>query len=426
MTDPVDQFFERAREDVPTLAAPPGRFDELQTVSRRRRNRNTTMVSAAAAVVLAVAGGGAVIGAQNLGRTSTNAAAPAAPSPDKPTTVAAPPSAGASSAALVNTAVPAGFGAWSVTFIGQTSWVIGGYPCGSTECTAVIQSSHYPYPWSTVYQPSASIGQSLGLTGGTATIRMANMNDGWIVDSSQVLSTHDGGTTWAPVADLAGAHITALEDWHQQTYALGRDGSSIWISTSTSADSWHQQAGLSLPSAGPGTVDTLIPDSLAVAAVRTQGQHVSVSLSRNDGVDWAPVTLPCTSSGSQPAPVFALLDANSAEVVCGNGDLYRVPTNGATPSRQGTAKLVPGAAKTMAGVSVSTNKVATFVAYAGSGIYGVVDTKAQARATRVLKGDFSYVGLTDNEHGIALTSTPSGSFKVTFDGGLDWTTQSFG
>src|SRR5207237_2995703 len=164
----------------------------------------------------------------------------------------------------------------------------------------------------------------------------------WIVDAQQVLSTHDAGHSWSPVTELADQHITALEAWGDKTYALGEDGSSIWLSTDTTVDHWVKQVGVGLPDAQKGTVDTLMPDTDAIAAVRTTGGTTTVSLSRDDGHRWAPIALPCDQSGAGRAPLFWLLDASYGRVVCGDGWSYRLTTKDASVVRTGRIALPAG------------------------------------------------------------------------------------
>ncbi|MDX6257716.1 MAG: hypothetical protein QOJ11_4050 [Frankiales bacterium] len=416
MNDRIDDFFEREREAVPLLAPPPGRFEELQTVARRRRNRNTTVVSAAAAVVLAVAGTGAVLGAQSLGH-SNNLSGPAGLSS---TATLGGYSATASPSADLG--VPKGFKAWSMSFIHDTAWALGTYSCGSNQCAAVVRTRSYPHPFQTIMQPDASQTRALGLSSGTPTIRFANTSDGWIVDAQQVLSTHDGGYTWSQVKDLAGAHVTALEHWGSTTYAMGPDGSSLWISRDNASDRWVAQAGLGLPNFDATSTDTLIPDSLAVAAVRSTGFGTAVSLSRDLGVTWSPVTLPCKETSSGPAPLFSLLDADYARVVCGNGDVYKIVTADNSWKQQGHVGL-PADATGVVGRSIASNGVTTVAAYTGAGLWATSDKGVTWNRAAV--GDFSYVGLTDERQGVALPAAPSDTFLITYDGGKTWQQNGF-
>ncbi|MDX6226617.1 MAG: hypothetical protein QOI76_7 [Frankiales bacterium] len=416
MNDRIDDFFEREREAVPLLAPPPGRFEELQTVARRRRNRNTTVVSAAAAVVLAVTGTGAVLGAQNLGH-SNNLSGPAGPS-----STATLGGYSAPSAASTDTSVPANFKAWSITFDADTSWALGSYPCGADRCAALVKTLSYPHPFKTIMRPDAPATRALGLSSGTATIRFSGSNDGWIVDAQQVLSTHDGGLSWSPVKALAGQHITALEAWGQTTYALGPDGSFVWVSNQRSADDWHKQFGLGLPNSSGGAVDTLIPDSLAVAAVRTVGSTTTVSLSRDNGLQWAPVRLPCGSATAGPAPLFSLLDANYARVVCGNGEVYKIVTADNSWKKQGHVGL-PADATGVVGRSIASNGVTTVAAFTGAGLWATSDKGVTWNRAAV--GDFGYVGLTNERQGVALPAAPSDTFFITYDGGKTWQQNGF-
>ena len=259
MTDPVDRFFEREREAVPTLSPPPGLFDELQTVARRKRNRNTTMVSAAAAVVLAVVGTGAVLGAQSLGGTSTNAEKPGGPYRK-----------GLGSASVhahrdldprVDPTVPADFTAWSVSFVGTAGTRVGprrlllrraAVRRSCSETTDGLAS------WHTLAKPGHATAVRRS-SAGHATVRFQSLNDGWMVGSRRCLRDPRRRAGLAPVAALQSAGIDALEAWKSHVYAVGAQGSVLWVSEDPTSDTWLPQPGLDLPPAG----------------ARHQGQHLA-------------------------------------------------------------------------------------------------------------------------------------------------------
>ena len=418
MTDPVDRFFEREREAVPVLSPPPGLFDELQTVARRKRNRNTTMVSAAAAVVLAVVGTGAVIGAQNLGGTSTNAETPAGPTAKVPVSASSSPTA---ASPPVDPSVPADFKAWSVTFVGGgvTGWALGGYTCGAQQCVALLETTDTMTSWHTVARPGTAAG--FGMAKG-ATVRFSSASNGWMVGSRGVYSSHDGGATWHAVPDLSSARIDTVEAGSGgHTYALGADGSSLWVSLDPSADVWTRRPGLDLPPPGAGTVDTLIPDNNALAAVRTTGRTMTVRFSGDHGQGWQTVPSACKKSATT---LFYLLDESSGRFVCGNGQVWGVYISvKKAPKRDATFQLSSSTGTPVAAQSISHNEMGTVVSYTGAGLWAV---RADGEKKQLLKGDVGYVGLSSPTRGIALTAEPSRSYWYTVTGGLTWKTASFG
>jgi hypothetical protein len=422
MNDSIDEFFEREREAVPLLAPPTGRFEELQTVARRRRNRNTTAVSAAAAVVLAVVGTGAVLGAQNLSHGSNNLAGPATSS-----TSAAAASSVSQSGQAIDPAVPADFKAWSVTFYGSSGWALGGYTCSDgTACVAVLETTDSMRHWHTIAEPAAA--GEYGMTAKNAIVRFVTPSDGWMVGSEGVYSSHDGGVTWRPVAELQSAGIDALEAHGSYTYALGRDGSSLWVSGNPRQDQWVQQSGLDLPTASTGTevsvTDSIDTANRTVAATRITKSATTVRLSPDNGQRWTTVQDPCTTNGGGRAEVFGLLEENIGRFVCTNGEMWAVWFDHSKVDKlDGTLPLSPRSGNAVVAQSLSTNNIGTVVAYSGAGLVGFVENSGMHIAQ---PGDFRYVGLTDNTNGIALPDAASGDYWVTGNGGLSWMARSFG
>lgn len=414
MNDSIDEFFEREREAVPLLAPPSGRFEELQHVARRRRNRNTTAVSVAAAVVVAVAGTGTVLA--NLGHgTSNNAVNPAS------STVAVSPSAAAPTTSPTATMpVPQGFQAWSVSFVhsGVDGYALGGYPChGGQSCLAVVETTDSMSSWHMISEPGFS--SEYGVNATNAIIRFAKDGvDGWMVGSEGVWSTHDTGRTWQPISALRDAQIDALESWgDHQTYAVGKGSDSVWISTDPTQDStWseHSFVGLGYTSTAR---DNLQADDKMVAVTRTSGSHVTVAFSGDKGGDWSSVPSPCDGHGNA-APVFALVDEHIKRFVCGDGSVYGYKDDQLKP-RLARFSLPAGAHAT----SVATDGAGTLVAYSGAGIWAYVGHPTPLHV--LANADVGYVGLTSDRQGIALPATPSATYWVTVNGGINWLPRSW-
>jgi hypothetical protein len=423
MNDSIDEFFERERESVPSLAATSARFEEIQTVARRRRNRNTTMVSAAAAVVLAVVGTGAVIGAQNLGGSNTAAQNPAGPTAKVAVTASVTPTV-TSSAAQVAPAVPADFTAWSVSFVGNSQgWALGGYSCnGGQQCVAVLETTDGLASWQTVARPALP---SLdGMSAGHATIRFQSPLNGWMVGAGGVYSTHDGGQSWAPVAALASAGIDALEAWNGQVYAVGLDGSLLWVSSDPASDAWAAEPGLDLPPASAGTKDSISPEDHALAVVRSTGQTTTVRFSSDGGGVWQTLPSPCPTGAKASARLFVVVDPSTGRFVCGNGQVYGVWFDGSQPAhRDVTFKLRSSTGEPVVAESVAHANNGTVVAYQGAGLQELLVSKT---ANTPFPGDFSYVGMTNSLRGIALATSATNAYWITINGALTWHQESFG
>ena len=415
MTDPIDDFFEREREAVPSLAAPPGLLGELQTVARRRRTRNTTMVSAAAAAVVAVIGTGAVLTSQNLGHHTT-LAGPAA------STSSAAGNSTSPTGPAVDATVPVGFSGWSVSFVSAShGFALGGYPCeNKNECFGILETTDAMNSWHTIAEPGFAA--EYGITPANAIIRFSDASNGWMVGSEGVWSTHDGGRNWRPIAALQDQHIDALEASDGHTYALGHGTTALWVSTDSSDDSsWAAQPSVALDMAPTDATDSLAATNRAVAAVRSQGSTTTVRLSLDFGASWQIVVAPCGASGGR-APLFSLVDETIGRFVCGDGTVEGVKF-GTAPVVDTTFPLVTTTGAPVVGHSSSTDHNGTFFAYSGAGIWAYLENHT---ASHVLSGDVGYVGLTNDTQGIALPAVPDGTYWITQTGGLHWMQRSWG
>lgn len=417
MTDKIDEFFEREREAVPFLAPPAGRFEELQTVARRRRNRNTTAVSAAAAVVLAVVGTGVVLGAQSLaGHSNNNLAGPSTKSTTRLSASAA------ATPAQQQVPVPQGFLVSSMSFSsGSQGWAVGRAACASSECATVIGTTDVAATWHLVKQLTAAETAQAGLTSGAASVRFTSARDGWIVGSSEVLSTHDGGDSWTPVSALKGAQVQALEAPNSRlVYASGADGSTLWVNSNPAGDDWRPAGGLDLTAGGTDSIST---SNILVAVARTRGSWTNVRVNDDRGSGtWTSVSLPCTQFDSGPAPLYQLVDDSHATIVCGNGTTYWTDVYGRHPKIE--TKAEPrGDGTAFAATSISVSAYVTVASYRGGGL--VVSPDHGKHWTEALRGSFSYVGMTDASQGFALTDPASSQFWLTLDAGVTWQARSF-
>jgi hypothetical protein len=413
MTDPIKDFFERERDGVPLLAPPVGRFDELARVARHRRGRSVAVASVAAAVVVAVAGTGVVLSASGGGPTTSRTASTVTPVVATTTTTTTIASAIASPTATPADLgpVPADFHGWSVTFVSDAhGWAVGDYPCsGGQRCLAVVETTDDMASWHVVAKPAAAIAQ--GMTSSNAVLRFADARDGWLVGGYGVWSTHDGGRTWASIAQMAGQGIDALEAHGSYTYAVGSDGSDLWVSRDPATDNWSEQSGLGLTGSGHDTIQ--IANKTVLAARTGAGQQV-VRVSHDNGTHWSDAALPCATEQVD------LVDENITRSVCTDHRVISRWWDGSFADRLvGTVTASSGSGPGVA-TSVTNDSDETVVAYSGAGIWTIDLNASEDLIVQRLQGDAGYVGLTANGQGIALPATPATTYWKTIDSGTSW------
>jgi hypothetical protein len=248
------------------------------------------------------------------------------------------------------------------------------------------------------------------------------LTDGWIVGASQVLATHDAGAHWSAVSALSGQGIRALEAPNSRVvYASSADGATLWVNRSPGSDNWTAANALGLAAGG---IDTITTSNITVAVARSEGSWTTVRINDDRGIgNWATVKLPCAKFPSGPAPLYQLVDDSHATVVCGNGSTYWMDPSGQTVRLKG--KVQPrGDSQILVSSSISVSDRITVAAYLGGGLVASGDHGASWH--QLLRGSFSYVGMTDSQQGFALAGTPSHQFWLTLDGGMTWTPKSFG
>lgn len=234
-TDPVRDFFDRARRDVRDLPANPERWSEIVESAAPRHRWGAVAAAAAATVLLA---GGLGWGLTNRGSSPTPApvgqstsarvtapgpsrasGTPASGSPSShPSGSAATsgrPTTGSSASASVPLGpVPVSFRTGSVTTAsGKVLFSLGSVPCPTGQCPALAGSVDNGRTWRLVHTfagwQTSTGGQ--GPQGATALtqVRFANPMVGWAFGGG-VLRTTDGGRTWAPYPHPGGT-VLALE-----------------------------------------------------------------------------------------------------------------------------------------------------------------------------------------------------------------------
>src|ERR1700676_22227 len=92
--------------------------------------------------------------------------------------------------------IPAGFEPNSVTFVSlKMGWVLGGAPCASGTCLALLRTLDSGRTWSTVQAPPTLYSPASSPDQGVSEVRFADARDGWAFEP-QLWSTHDGGVHW--------------------------------------------------------------------------------------------------------------------------------------------------------------------------------------------------------------------------------------
>jgi hypothetical protein len=185
---------------------------------RRARNARTAAPVVVLAVALAglagacssgsrpAAGSAAPIASQVPGAASTSPGGtlPPAESPPgtpRPTTVVPPRPAPAPNP------VPAGFRAWSVTFVSdREAYVLGDAACRQARCTSVVHTLDGGRSWQREAAPSAPLPPDPEFSAPTPPaavrdIRFATSQDGYAFGQS-LWTTHDGARSWRRVTSL--------------------------------------------------------------------------------------------------------------------------------------------------------------------------------------------------------------------------------
>jgi photosystem II stability/assembly factor-like uncharacterized protein len=136
-----------------------------------------------------------------------------------PTTVPRPSQTGTTTSAVrssplpIGGPVPSGFGPSSFTAIGETTWwLLGSAPCTSAPCTSIVR---------TVDGGRSFVGVPAPHTGNVSQLRFANAMDGFAY-APELWVTHNGGTTWRPVA--VPGHVSELAIGGSYVYAIVQTG----------------------------------------------------------------------------------------------------------------------------------------------------------------------------------------------------------
>jgi len=473
--DEIDSWLDA---DVQPLAPPPGTFER---VSRRARRRKAGRAIASAAGAMVVVAGLAIAprvagtllhqpASRSLGRAAASSQ-PHRPALSRPATgngttaansasVTPTPVPGSSlSPGGSGQPVPAAFRPTSVTFIStRTGAVIGqaGRPgsCGppvAADCTSLAGTSDYGQTW---YGVSAPVTGGPAGSAGVSRLRFLDARNGWAF-GPELWVTHDGGAHWAQESTY-GLRVTSLETAGDRAFALfascagnnadfaAQCASFRIFSSHATSDSWQPVPGAAsdLKAAGNAASPSLV---LAAGPVADPAAGTGYLLAPSGAVLSGPLTgAPWTAAGQAPCrSTVAPRSGRTAGVMltAGSNELFVACTSAAAPGSRLYMKTVYASAdggKTwqQAG-AVQGPGIATSLAAAQGGLVVLatttcIDVSADGGATwrQVYAGPpgaaaglrgFSYVGMTDQQHGVAVPAD-AGLHEVfiTVDGGSHW------
>jgi photosystem II stability/assembly factor-like uncharacterized protein len=330
------------------------------------------------------------------------------PSPSTGSPVAGPPDG----------SLPAGFSPVSITRISlRVGWALGTSVCGTEVCTALARTRDGGATWHSVPVPAAVKTPS---PNGISRVRFANPSDGWLF-GPQVWATHDGGTSWHPVATLGGP-VISLEAAGGRVWGLV--GSAGGVSATLEAapvgtDDWQP--------VGPAAAAIGITLPCRVGyAVAPDGAIIALEPA---GMEERGVPCPAASVAAVAAP-----SESGVGVVCAADPGAGSSTKTLLLSRDGgrtwsTAGAAPRGGQTSGLAAASTH---TFVVAAASGASYLYRTTDGGKTWKTVFTDtgggapLTDLGFTDPTHGVAvLGAIPVAKLLVSSDAGATWRAQVF-
>jgi hypothetical protein len=410
-----------------------------------------------------------------VGHASSAASPSARPAPSKPhpghgtmavhssTPIAPPTPASSLSPTGSGAPVPADFKPSSVTFVGTHTGAVLGHAripgkCGPLvpgDCTSLAGTSDYGQTW---YGVSAPVTGAPAGSAGVSEVRFLNTSTGWAF-GPELWVTHDGGAHWTPEKTY-GLRVTGLETAGARAFALFArctGGSTDFAAHCTSfslyssnaaSRRWGQVPGptghLTLPAgaAGRPAAASLV---LAAGPVTAPAAGTGYLLAPSGAVLSGPLTgapwtmagkIPCSSTVAPPAgqPARAVFAAGSNElfVACTSAaanasgvyvKTVYASTDGGKSWPQVGSVYGPGIATSLAAAQGNLVVLATTtcidLSADGGGHWRQVYPNPPGAAQGQLA--FSYIGMTDPLHGVAVPADASlHEIFITHDGGRTW------
>jgi hypothetical protein len=335
-------------------------------------------------------------------------------------------------------AVPAGFAPNSVTFVSlQLGWVLGGAPCQSGTCLALLRTSDAGHTWSAVQAPPTTFAPANSPAtypqAGVSEVRFADPQDGWAF-GPDLWSTHNGGRTWTK-ATLGS--VWSLEAAYGLVHAVASqsDNMTVAIETSpTNRDTWAKTGSLQLGAGPVPSADLVLQGSSGWVIENDRTVVGAARLVSRRWPSWKP---PCATTGGMA--VLSAPTRSSLVAVCEQGiwgppapeavRVYFSSDGGATFYRRGAA--LPGDAGASGNVVASPAPGVVVTDAVASNSVELIETfnsatSWQTVATISPSMVFTYLGFTSPMQGVALTSGGGTSgLLMTFDGGRRWSTVTF-
>ncbi len=479
--DEIDSWLDA---DVQPLPPPPGTFERVSRRARRRKAGRAIASAAGAAVLVTGLAITPRVAGSLFSHPAGQAESSAITSPTLPAPTPSNPGGGhgttagrSSSAIPTPTAgsslspsgsgqpVPARFRPTSVTFIGtHMGAVIGqaGTPgnCGppvKADCTSLAGTSDYGRTW---YGVSAPVTGAPAGPAGVSGLRFLDTRTGWAF-GPELWVTHDGGAHWTQES-TRGLRVTSLETAGNRAFALfascsgtGADfaahcTSFRLLSSSAAGGGWQPVAGVAgdLRPAAAGAAGVPPPAAslvLVAGPVANPEAGTGYVLAPSGTVLSGPLTggpwtvngqAPCQSAvvpgSGQPARAAFTAGSNELFVACTSaapaaGGLYVknvwASADGGKHWQRAGRVSGPGIATSLAAaqgglVVLATTTCIDLSADGGSSWRQVYGSPPGAAAGQQ---GFSYVGMTDGQHGVAVPADAGlHEVLITDDGGSSW------
>ncbi len=450
--EPRDDVDSWLNERIDPLLPPPGTFDLIKRRARRRKYRKLAITASTAAVLVAAAVTvPQVVNLPVLSPAPTSSPAAGSAAGRTPSAPASAPVNGTASAAVSAASpvatVPPDFKPTSVTFVGpHTGWVIGqaGTPghCATQYCTSVARTNDAGRTWSGV--PAPLTGAPDGATG-VGQIRFLDLTDGWAFGPG-LFVTHSAGKAWTAV-ETGGLRVTDLETVGTRVFAL-------WASCTGTGGAYASGCSTFTLYSAPASGGSWAPVGAATTGLTygQSGQAPSLVLTSSRGylltADGTLYSGPVDGSAAWRKQ-SSLPDACDVGGTGAGGQPNGALLGAANASDLLLTCLIPGSkASEQKLVYSSPNRGASWLALATAPPAGIAASLAASPSESLMlatdrgierlpkgeiawqpatlagpapAGGFSYVGMTDDEQGIALPADPgAGTVWFTFDGGQTW------
>ncbi len=419
--DPLEDRLRRAlhdpavhRQDDSTPVDSDGFLAAVHQGARRRRG--VRVAGAAAAVALVAAGTVALVSGTVLDGRQTPAASSADTAPTADVTSAGfgptTTSVGTDGATATIGSTLADGTIVSLTATGDAyQWVLAAKDdgsCSAPPCAVVYSTSGGGGSWSAPTPIGVALSTS-GSADGVDQIRFARKSptaeaDGWAFGGA-LLSTHDDGRTWGPVAGVpAGDVVTHLEAWGDYVYATADGASPQLLRSPVGRDDWKPVA----VQGGTGTFQALAASNGMAGFVDTaHNGRARVRVSTDDGASW--VTTPLACPGASSAQLSA--GVASMFVSCGTGSDATVQMT--TDGVSWTTLAAPAVPFLLVGVTPDRGLAVT-----ATTVYRLRPDAGPTAISRTPATDITYAGFT-NEH-IGYLIDASGQVWRTKLGGSQW------